>query len=95
MEDKLAIDPQMQQFFQAEAQRQKFNKHVHSLTAECWDTCMGTPGQKLDRRTESCIVNCVDRFLDTSNFVVNRLEKEGQSHLANKDTGSSDGFKWQ
>ncbi len=53
----------------------------------------GTPGQKLDRRTENCFTNCVERFIDTSNFVVNRLEKEGEA-LLKQETGRSEEFKW-
>ncbi|KAK7486999.1 hypothetical protein BaRGS_00021815 [Batillaria attramentaria] len=67
-------DPRMQRFVEAETQRQRFQQLVHSLTEKCWDACMGTPGQKLDSRTETCMVNCVERFIDTTNYVVNRLE---------------------
>ena len=48
---------------------------VHSLTDQCWDICMEKPSSRLDSKTSFCITNCVDRFIDTSNFVVNRLEK--------------------
>ena len=27
----------------------------------------------MDGKTEQCFVNCVERFMDTSNFVVNKL----------------------
>lgn len=67
-------DPGMQRFVEMETQRQRFQQLVHSLTDRCWDSCMGTPGQKLDSRTEACITNCVERFIDTTNYVVNRLE---------------------
>ena len=50
-----------------------------------------TPGSKLDKKTETCLVNCVERFIDTSNYVVNRLEKEGQSHM---NKSSSEELKW-
>ena len=72
-------DPQLQRFIEAETQKQRFQQLVHGLTDQCWDVCMGTPGQKLDRKTETCLGNCVERFIDTSNFIVNRLEKEGES----------------
>lgn len=39
---------------------------------------MEKPSSRLDSKTELCIANCVDRFIDTSNFVVNRLEKTQQ-----------------
>ena len=72
------------------------------MTENCWDTCVNVPGQKLDRKTESCIVNCVERFIDTSNYVVNRLEKEGDTYtkkeanaLGGGSGSSSSGFKYQ
>jgi len=86
-------DPQVQRFLEAETQRQRFQQLVHSLTSDCWDTCITkAPGAKLDRGTETCIVNCVERFIDTSNYIVNRLEKEGEAHIAK---ARSDEFKWQ
>jgi len=93
----------MQRFIEAETQRQRFQQLIHTLTSDCWDTCVtGTPGQTLDRRTETCLSNCVERFIDASNFIVNRLEKEGEEHLARQahSTESSSvlhrgEFKWQ
>lgn len=67
-------DPSIQRFVNQETQRQRFQALVHEMTGRCWDTCVGIPGNKLDSKTETCIRNCVDRFLDTSNYVVNRLE---------------------
>lgn len=71
-------DPQLQQFLQIETQKQRFQGLVHGLTDQCWDICMEKPSSRLDSKTEHCISNCVDRFIDTSNFVVNRLEKTQQ-----------------
>jgi import inner membrane translocase subunit TIM8 len=98
-------DPQLQRFVEGETHKQRFQQLIHSLTSECWDTCFtGAPGQKLDRRTETCIANCVERFIDTSNYIVNRLEKEGEAHLARETqssgrlsgtSGRHDDFKWQ
>ena len=95
----------MQRFIEAETEKQRFQQLIHGLTSDCWDTCVsGTPGQSLDRRTESCLANCVERFIDTSNLIVNRLEKEGEAHMAREvhasrsGTGSDSGyneFKWQ
>lgn len=48
---------------------------IHELTDKCWELCMGKPSNRLDSRTEGCLSNCVERFLDTASFVVNRLEK--------------------
>lgn len=36
---------------------------------------MEKPGTKLDSRTETCLNNCVDRFIDVSLLVTNRFAK--------------------
>lgn len=67
-------DNQLNNFIEGQTQRQRFQVLVHELTERCWDTCMvGKPSTKLDSRTEACMVGCVERFIDTSNFVANRI----------------------
>lgn len=85
--DNLNInDPQFQQFIEIESQKQKFNGLVHGLTDQCWDLCFSDkPASRLDSKTENCISNCVERFIDTSNFVVNRLEKVGLGAVSELD----------
>lgn len=68
------VDPQLQRFIMAETQKQKFQQLVHGLTDQCWETCVDKPGQKLDHKTEGCLSNCVERFIDTTNYMVNRLD---------------------
>jgi len=72
------VDPQMQRFIQIETEKQRFQVLVHGLAEQCWDVCMDKPSSRLDSKTENCLSNCVNRFIDTSNFVVNRLEKTQQ-----------------
>ncbi|KAK3100365.1 hypothetical protein FSP39_018792 [Pinctada imbricata] len=45
------------------------------LTSDCFDTCVDYPGQKLGSRAEKCITNCVERLIDTNNFVMNRMAR--------------------
>ena len=73
------VDPQMQQFILAEKEKQKFQVLVASLTDECWEKCVEKVGSKQDSKTGTCIVNCVERFLDTSSFVANRFNQLGES----------------
>lgn len=72
MADALA-DPKMQQFVEIQSQQVRFKALIQQLADQCWESCVTSIGNKLGSRTETCIVNCVDRFLDTSNFVTNRL----------------------
>jgi len=79
--DQLQKDPQLQNFIELETQKQRYQQLVHGLTEQCWDSCMDQkPSTRLDPKVESCLKNCVERFIDTTNFVVNRLEKT--PHLA-------------
>ncbi|CAG7836943.1 unnamed protein product [Allacma fusca] len=73
--EDIAKDPQLQSFIEIETQRQRFQQLVHGLNSQCWDLCVDKPSARLESRTETCLVNCVQRFIDTTNFVVNRLEK--------------------
>lgn len=74
------VDPQMARFIEGETQKQRFQHLVHELTDQCWDLCVpDKPGNKLDSRTETCLRNCVERFIDTSHHIVKRLEKLGPS----------------
>ena len=38
----------------------------------------GTPSTRFSRGEESCLVNCVERFLDTSLFMVKKVESQRQ-----------------
>lgn len=76
------IDPKMQQFIQAETERQRFQTVIHQLNEKCWETCiepMGKPSNRLDGKAESCLKNCVDRFIDTNILVTGRFEKKAAS----------------
>ena len=71
------VDPELQRFLQVESQKAQLNSRVHTFTDICWDKCLDKVGTTMDGRTEKCLVNCVERFLDTTNFVINRFENMG------------------
>ncbi|KAM6143710.1 mitochondrial import inner membrane translocase subunit Tim8 A [Erethizon dorsatum] len=73
------VDPQLQHFIEVETQKQRFQQLVHQMTELCWEKCMDKPGPKLDSWAEACFVNCVERFIDTSQFILNRLEQTQKS----------------
>ncbi|KAG2209710.1 Tim10/DDP family zinc finger-domain-containing protein [Mucor mucedo] len=66
---------ELAQFLEAEQAKARVQQTVHSLTDNCWDKCISKVNNKLDRSEEACLSNCVDRFLDTSMFIVKRLEE--------------------
>ena len=46
-------------------------------TEKCWDACFdGKPGNEMDRWTENCLNNCVDRFIDTNLLMAKTLKKK-------------------
>lgn len=44
----------------------------------CYRCITGTPSTRFSRGEESCLVNCVERFLDTSLFIVKKIESQRQ-----------------
>jgi len=49
----------------------------------CWDKCItGTPSTRFSRSEEGCLQNCVDRFLDTSLFMVKKVEQQREQSLS-------------
>jgi import inner membrane translocase subunit TIM8 len=50
-----------------------FHFQIHKITDNCWDICVDSVGSSLGRRTETCLSNCSDRFVDTTLFVTNRF----------------------
>jgi len=73
------MDQGLQQFIQAETEKQRFQTVLHELNEKCWDTCFDSkPSTKLDSRTENCLRNCVDRFIDCNLLVTQRIEKKAR-----------------
>ncbi|XP_068096909.1 mitochondrial import inner membrane translocase subunit Tim8 B [Hyperolius riggenbachi] len=64
---------ELQRMLAAEQQKAQFTAQVHIFMDVCWDKCMDRPSTKLDSRTESCLVNCVERFIDTTLTITNRF----------------------
>jgi len=89
MSQNAVTDPRMQRFFMAEAQKVRFNKAVNEVTEMCFDKCVDYPGRKMDNKTSYCLTNCVERFLDTSNFISNRTIASASS--SSRKTSFKDG----
>uniref|UniRef100_A0A8C5LJ19 Mitochondrial import inner membrane translocase subunit n=1 Tax=Jaculus jaculus TaxID=51337 RepID=A0A8C5LJ19_JACJA len=69
----------LQHFIEVETQKQRFQQLVHQMTELCWVKSMDKPGPKLDSRAEAYFVNCVERFIVTSQFISNGLEQTQKS----------------
>ena len=42
----------------------------------CFATCIKYPSSSLSGREQSCVVNCVDRFMETFNIASAEFSKE-------------------
>jgi len=69
------VDPEVASFIQMEQQRAELQSQVHKLADVCWEQCVDRPRDKLDSRTETCVTNCVERFIDTSLTIATRFQK--------------------
>lgn len=88
--DKLLEDPQLAGFVQQMEQEQRLKKQSEKLTLECWDLCVSNPNvARFDYKTEQCLVNCVDRYIDTSQFLVKAFGSKAQS-MAQAEGGFDD-----
>ncbi|KAJ7597239.1 Tim10/DDP family zinc finger-domain-containing protein, partial [Mycena floridula] len=61
-------------FMDREKAQAELHSSIHTFTTMCWDKCItGTPSTRFSRGEESCLLNCVDRFFDTSMFLVKKV----------------------
>jgi len=67
---------ELQQFLQNEGSKARIQATVHTLTDLCWKKCVTSriSSTKLDGYEESCMQNCVDRFVDSQTTIVKHLE---------------------
>uniref|UniRef100_A0A8D8RMX6 Mitochondrial import inner membrane translocase subunit n=1 Tax=Cacopsylla melanoneura TaxID=428564 RepID=A0A8D8RMX6_9HEMI len=69
----------LEDFLMLEREKAKMTAQMFEFTDICWDKCMtDKPSTRLESKTETCIVNCVDRFIDISMFIANRLTQKSQ-----------------
>ncbi|KAG5952928.1 Mitochondrial import inner membrane translocase subunit tim8 [Claviceps sorghi] len=66
----------LRQFLANEQQRSHIQSQTHNLTQVCWKKCItgSIRNSKLDRAEETCLANCVDRFLDMNFLTMKHLQ---------------------
>ncbi|KAI0639246.1 Tim10/DDP family zinc finger-domain-containing protein [Trametes polyzona] len=76
----LNLDPasrkELEQFIETQQAQTRVQTQVHMLTDMCWDKCVGSISSSFSRSEQSCLANCVDRFLDTSLYLVKKVEDQ-------------------
>jgi len=66
---------ELRTFVSNEQQRSQIQAQTHHVTQICWTKCVtgGIKNAKLDRSEESCLSNCVERFLDINYLTMKHL----------------------
>jgi len=68
---------ELARFLEMQQAQARINTQIQSFLGQCWDKCItGTPSTRFSRGEESCLKNCVERFLDTSLFMVKLIEEK-------------------
>ncbi|KAI0785984.1 Tim10/DDP family zinc finger-domain-containing protein [Abortiporus biennis] len=79
MADKFdeASQKELSKFLENEQAQARVQSTIHQLTSTCWDKCItGTPASSFSKSERGCLENCVDRFLDTSLFLINKIQEQ-------------------
>lgn len=80
MDKLLEGDPELARFVSELEQTERLKKTTYKLTNDCWDLCVSNPNvSRFDSKTESCLANCVERFIDSSTFILNEFSKKQTS----------------
>ncbi|RHZ79929.1 hypothetical protein Glove_140g159 [Diversispora epigaea] len=61
-----ASQKELAKFLESENSKMRLQQSIHTFTDLCWDKCVTKIGNKIDRGEETCLTNCVERFLDTT-----------------------------
>ncbi|CAO1633632.1 unnamed protein product [Parajaminaea phylloscopi] len=73
---------ELQSFLEGEQAKARVQSSIQNFTSMCWDKCItGGISSSFRRGEEECLSNCVERFLDTSIFLVKKLEEQRTSSL--------------
>lgn len=82
----LSQDKELQHFLQVEQQKMALQEQINKMTLTCWDLCAPDRlGSKMDSKTETCLTNCVDRFIDTSVFITQRFSNMLSKRISQMD----------
>ena len=81
-----APSKELQQFIEREQQLAQVQQMIATLTEVCWDKCISSPGTYLSSRETSCVENCAKRFIESTQYVLQRAAHKAQ------EGGSSSSF---
>lgn len=67
------LDPELKEFIVNEQIKTQIQAQIRKLNLLCFEKCVEKPGSKLESKQETCITNCVGRYLDSNGFIANRF----------------------
>jgi mitochondrial import inner membrane translocase subunit TIM8 len=81
MDSQGVSDPELQRFIELQSQQAQLAAQAMQFADLCWEKCVEKPGNKTigngsDSKVDSCLQNCVERFLDSTEFILRRLESK-------------------
>jgi len=74
---KGGLDEDIKTQMMAENQKAKMMENNHKMTDICWEKCVDKISHKPDAKMDRCVKNCVERFLETNMFIVQKLGQMG------------------
>lgn len=75
------IDPELKEFVVNEQIKTQIRAQIRKLNSICFDKCIEKPSSKLEAKQETCINNCLGRYLDTNSFIAQRFAKRSASSM--------------
>ncbi|KAK4123715.1 hypothetical protein N657DRAFT_532940, partial [Parathielavia appendiculata] len=72
---------ELRRFLANEGQRAHIQSQTHELTSMCWKKCVTSSTIRsgaLDKSEQTCLANCVDRFMDANHVTLKHLESMRQ-----------------
>eukprot|EP00048_Salpingoeca_helianthica_P022415 m.18077 g.18077 ORF g.18077 m.18077 type:complete len:89 (+) comp7291_c0_seq2:1128-1394(+) len=65
---------------QQQVQMAQLQEIISRTSHSCFEKCIGKPGTSLDNSEKTCLSKCMDRYMETVNFVTrvyaSRLQRE-------------------
>ena len=75
------MDPKVLQFIQETQAQEQVRQQISNLTDKCWTMCEIYPRDRLDKKQETCLTNCVNRYFDTATYIANRFMQKAQGNM--------------
>jgi import inner membrane translocase subunit TIM8 len=73
-----------------EQQKAQLQEMISNLAALAWEKCISYPGRSLSSSEAACVQNCVGRYFDTGEYMLQRFKHKAAK--AQGGGGISDGF---